>query len=75
MQSDLLDNIPPERIDMQKKNTLIENRLGTVGEIADIVATLAGKAAACITGQFIGASDVSECRSHIYAQADVITSL
>ncbi|EMR63749.1 putative 3-ketoacyl-acyl carrier protein reductase protein [Eutypa lata UCREL1] len=54
--SDMLDGVPGEIIAMQKASTPIENRLGSVKEIADIVAMLAGRDGAWITGQAISAS-------------------
>lgn len=59
VQSEMLDSIPKEIVEMQKAQTPIQNRLGTVQEIADIVAGLAGKDGAWITGQVISASGVS----------------
>ncbi|KAI1334431.1 3-ketoacyl-acyl carrier protein reductase [Xylariaceae sp. FL0016] len=56
VQSDLLDNIPKDIIEMQKATTPLENRLGTVNEVANVVASLAGKDGAWITGQTISAS-------------------
>ena len=47
---------------MQKASTPIENRLGSVKEIAGIVAMLAGRDGAWITGQAISASGVSFIR-------------
>ena len=49
-------------ITVQKASTPIENRLGSVKEIADIVAMLAGRDGAWITGQAISASGVSFIR-------------
>lgn len=49
-------------IAVQKASTPIENRLGSVKEIADIVAMLAGRDGAWITGQAISASGVSFIR-------------
>ncbi|KAI1435909.1 3-ketoacyl-acyl carrier protein reductase [Xylaria sp. CBS 124048] len=54
--SELLDNIPPEIVEMQKATTPLGNRLGTVEEIANVVASLAGKDGSWITGQVISAS-------------------
>lgn len=59
VQSELLDNIPKDIIDMQKATTPLQNRLGTVEEVANVVAGLAGKDGAWITGQVISASGVS----------------
>lgn len=56
VQSDMLDNIPKEIVDMQKAQTPIENRVGTVEEVARIVAWLAGKESGWLTGQTISAS-------------------
>jgi 3-oxoacyl-[acyl-carrier protein] reductase len=56
VQSEMLDNIPREIVDMQKANTPIQNRLGTVNEVARVVAWLAGPDSAWITGQVISAS-------------------
>ncbi|KAF2967240.1 hypothetical protein GQX73_g6306 [Xylaria multiplex] len=54
--SELLDNIPKEIVEMQKTTTPLENRLGTTEEIGNIVAGLAGRDGAWITGQVISAS-------------------
>lgn len=56
VQSEMLENIPKDIVDMQKAQTPIQNRLGTVEEIADVVAFLAGPASGWITGQTISAS-------------------
>lgn len=54
--SDMLENIPAEIKDMQKKTTPLENRFGTEEEIADVVAWLASPSSSWITGQCINAS-------------------
>lgn len=54
--SEMLDKIPAEIKELQKKTTPLENRLGTVEEIADIVAWLAGPSSSWVTGQCINAS-------------------
>ncbi|KAI1382710.1 NAD(P)-binding protein [Hypoxylon trugodes] len=59
VQSDMLDNIPKEIVRLQKIMTPIGNRLGTIPEIANIVASLAGPDGAWITGQCISATGVS----------------
>lgn len=59
VQSEMLDNIPKDIVDMQKAQTPIQNRLGTIQEVADIVAGLAGRDGAWITGQVISVSGVS----------------
>ncbi|KAI1455915.1 NAD(P)-binding protein [Annulohypoxylon moriforme] len=56
VQSDMLGDIPKDIVDMQKALTPIENRIGTVDEVANIVASLASKDGAWITGQTISAS-------------------
>ncbi|KAH9994594.1 NAD(P)-binding protein [Xylariaceae sp. FL0662B] len=56
IQTDMLDNIPKEIVSLQKATTPIENRLGTISEVANIVASLASKDGAWITGQTISAS-------------------
>ncbi|KFA72093.1 hypothetical protein S40288_02306 [Stachybotrys chartarum IBT 40288] len=56
VQSDMLDNIPKDIIDMQKKNTPVGNRLGTVDDVAQIVAWLAAEESRWVTGQVISAS-------------------
>lgn len=56
VQSDMLRNIPTEIVDMQMKNTPVQNRLGTVDEVAKVVAWLAGPDSAWISGQVISAS-------------------
>jgi 3-oxoacyl-[acyl-carrier protein] reductase len=56
VQSDMLDNIPKEIVEAQKKGTPIENRLGTKDEVADVVAFLAGPDSRWITGQSLSVS-------------------
>lgn len=56
VQSDMLDNIPKEIVDMQKKQTPVQNRIGTVEEIAKIVAWLVGPDSSWVTGQVMSAS-------------------
>ncbi|KAI2465040.1 NAD(P)-binding protein [Annulohypoxylon bovei var. microspora] len=56
VQSDMLDDIPKDIVEMQKSLTPIGNRIGTVDEVANIVASLAGKDGAWITGQSISAT-------------------
>ncbi|KAK5624838.1 hypothetical protein RRF57_000554 [Xylaria bambusicola] len=59
VQSELLDNIPQDIVERQKATTPLGNRLGTIEEIANVVAGLAGKDGAWITGQVISVSGVS----------------
>lgn len=56
VQSDMLDNIPKEIVEMQKLMTPLQNRLGTVEEIARVVEWLAEERSQWITGQVICAS-------------------
>jgi 3-oxoacyl-[acyl-carrier protein] reductase len=56
VQSELLDNIPKEIVEAQKKATPLQNRVGTVEEVADIVGWLAGEESRWVTGQTISAS-------------------
>jgi 3-oxoacyl-[acyl-carrier protein] reductase len=56
VKTDMLDNIPKEIIEMQKKQTPVENRLGMPQEVSDIVAWLAGDESGWISGQAISAS-------------------
>src|SRR5262249_54078560 len=50
VQTEMLDNIPKELIAMQKQQTPVENRVGTVEEIARIVAWLASPDSSWISG-------------------------
>ncbi|KAI0888540.1 NAD(P)-binding protein [Annulohypoxylon maeteangense] len=56
VQSDMLDDIPKDIVNLQKILTPIGNRIGTVDEVSNIVASLASKDGAWITGQTISAS-------------------
>jgi 3-oxoacyl-[acyl-carrier protein] reductase len=56
VQSEMLDNIPKEIVEAQKKATPLQNRVGTVEEVADIVGWLAGEESRWVTGQTISAS-------------------
>jgi 3-oxoacyl-[acyl-carrier protein] reductase len=56
VQSEMLDNIPKDIVDGQKKGTPIENRLGTKEEVADVVAWLAGPESRWVTGQTLSVS-------------------
>ncbi|KAI1098733.1 NAD(P)-binding protein [Jackrogersella minutella] len=61
VQSDMLDHIPKDLVELQRTLTPIEKRIGTVDEVANIVASLVGKDGAWITGQCISATGVSFC--------------
>jgi 3-oxoacyl-[acyl-carrier protein] reductase len=52
----MLDNIPKEIVETQKKATPLQNRAGTVDEVADIVGWLASEESRWVTGQAISAS-------------------
>jgi 3-oxoacyl-[acyl-carrier protein] reductase len=56
VQSDMLDNIPKDIVEGQKKGTPVENRLGTKEEVADVVAWLAGPDSRWVTGQSLSVS-------------------
>ncbi|KAF6825652.1 3-oxoacyl-(acyl-carrier-protein) reductase [Colletotrichum plurivorum] len=56
VQSDMLDQIPKEIVEMQKAQTPVGNRVGTVEEVARIVAWLAGPDSSWVSGQVISAS-------------------
>ncbi|KJZ75457.1 hypothetical protein HIM_05153 [Hirsutella minnesotensis 3608] len=56
VQSDMLDNIPKEIVAMQKKQTLMQNRIGSTDDIAQIAAWLASEESRWVTGQAISAS-------------------
>ncbi|KAF6832265.1 3-oxoacyl-(acyl-carrier-protein) reductase [Colletotrichum musicola] len=56
VQSDMLDQIPKEIVEMQKAQTPVENRVGTVEEVARIVGWLAGPDSSWVSGQVISAS-------------------
>jgi 3-oxoacyl-[acyl-carrier protein] reductase len=56
VESEMLANIPQDIVEGQKKDTPIENRLGTVAEVAAAVAWLAGSESRWVTGQSISAS-------------------
>jgi 3-oxoacyl-[acyl-carrier protein] reductase len=56
VQSEMLDNIPQDIVSMQKKQTPVERRLGTVDDVAQIVAWLASEESRWVTGQSLSAS-------------------
>jgi 3-oxoacyl-[acyl-carrier protein] reductase len=56
VQTEMLENIPKEAIEMQKSQTPIQNRVGTVEDIAPVVVWLASEESRWITGQVISAS-------------------
>ncbi|KAG9256764.1 uncharacterized protein F5Z01DRAFT_697571 [Emericellopsis atlantica] len=56
VQNKMLDNIPKNIVDMQKKQTPVGRRLGTVDDVAQIVSWLASEESRWVTGQTISAS-------------------
>jgi 3-oxoacyl-[acyl-carrier protein] reductase len=56
VQTQLMENIPKEYIEMQKSQTPVENRIGTVDDIAQVVAWLASEESRWISGQVLSAS-------------------
>ncbi|OHF02878.1 3-oxoacyl-(acyl-carrier-protein) reductase [Colletotrichum orchidophilum] len=56
VQSDMLDKIPKALVEMQKRQTPVENRTGTVEEVARIVTWLASPESSWVSGQVISAS-------------------
>lgn len=56
VESEMLKNIPKDIVEGQKKATPLENRVGTVEEVANVVAWLAGEDSGWVTGQTISAS-------------------
>lgn len=56
VKSDMLENIPKDIVEMQKSQTPIQNRVGTVDDVAQIVAWLASEESRWVTGQVISAS-------------------
>lgn len=56
VQTDMLDGIPKDRVEMTKKLTPVEYRLGTTDDIAQVVGFLSEESSRWITGQAISAS-------------------
>ena len=56
VQTDVLDGIPKDMIEMQKKSTPVNNRLGTTDDIAQVVGFLSEESSRWITGQAISVS-------------------
>lgn len=56
VQSEMLDRIPAQLVDMQKAWTPVERRIGTVEDVAQIVAWLAEESSRWVTGASLPAS-------------------
>ena len=56
VESEMLEKIPREIVEMQMVNTPLQNRVGTVDDVAKIVGWLAGEESRWVTGQVISAS-------------------
>jgi 3-oxoacyl-[acyl-carrier protein] reductase len=56
VESEMLANIPKDIVQRQKDSTPIEHRVGTVDEVAAVVAWLAGEDSRWVTGQTLSAS-------------------
>ncbi|KAI0595630.1 NAD(P)-binding protein [Biscogniauxia sp. FL1348] len=56
VQSELLDNIPAAIVEGQKATTPLGHRLGEAAEVAGVVAALAGRDGAWVTGQAVSVS-------------------
>ncbi|KAL1717847.1 hypothetical protein EV715DRAFT_291779 [Schizophyllum commune] len=59
-ESDMLDTLSAEVIEAQKQGTPMQNRIGTVDDIAQIVAWLAEESSRWVTGQTISANGGAE---------------
>jgi 3-oxoacyl-[acyl-carrier protein] reductase len=56
VQTEMMDNIPKNIIEMQRQATPVENRIGNVEDIAQIVSWLASPGSRWVTGQVLSAS-------------------
>jgi 3-oxoacyl-[acyl-carrier protein] reductase len=56
VQSAMLDNIPREIVEGQMKSTPVEQRLGTKGDVAEVVGWLAGEGSRWVSGQVLSVS-------------------
>ncbi|TRM70109.1 hypothetical protein BD626DRAFT_563795 [Schizophyllum amplum] len=54
--SDMFDSIPVEFVEAQKQRTAMQNRVGTTGDVAPIVAWLAQENSRWVTGQTLSAT-------------------
>ncbi|KAF1988228.1 NAD(P)-binding protein [Aulographum hederae CBS 113979] len=56
VESDMMDNLPRELIELQKKMTPVGNRFGRVGDVAEVVGWIAEEGSRWVSGQCISAS-------------------
>ncbi|OGM48461.1 gluconate 5-dehydrogenase [Aspergillus bombycis] len=56
VQTAMLENIPKELVEMQKSVTPVERRVGTIDDVAQVVAWLASEESRWVSGQAIAAS-------------------
>jgi 3-oxoacyl-[acyl-carrier protein] reductase len=56
VQSEMLDSIPEEIVQMQKDSTPVEKRVGTPYEVSNVVCWLAGEESAWVSGQTVNVS-------------------
>ncbi|KAL3481468.1 hypothetical protein BJX99DRAFT_218409 [Aspergillus californicus] len=56
VQTEMLDQVPPDLVASQKASTPVEHRLGTVDDVAQVVAWLASEESRWVSGQAISAS-------------------
>ncbi|KAK8051722.1 NAD(P)-binding protein [Apiospora rasikravindrae] len=56
VRSAMLDKMPAEMVERQRAETPVQNRLGTVEEVARVVAGLAGRDGDWVSGQVVSAS-------------------
>lgn len=56
VQTEMLDDMPRDIVEMQKAQTPMQNRIGTVDDVAQIVAWLASEESRWVTGQALSAS-------------------
>lgn len=56
VQSEMLDSIPKEIVQLQKASTPVEKRVGTPQEVSNVVSWLAGEESAWVSGQTVNVS-------------------
>lgn len=56
VQSDMLDKMPKDLVERRRQETLMQSRLGTCDDIAQIAAWLASEETRWVTGQAISAT-------------------